>query len=235
MENNERVDQQRVNDAIVRLREGLGPFVARELEARFKLVPRGKLDRMANDATLKNRPIEQWDVAALLRVMEATWNDVFRPTLGSRTERSLVSELLDWRNKWAHQVPFSGDDTHRALDSAERLLRSIGAAQAEDVGRIRRELLNEQMRGASPPATQAVAEEGSGDRSGSPEEVIRAIRTERHQSWMNLRKAARAILDLPHEPFGTVNVANSSKSTVRTMQRETGVPLDRLKEMLDSM
>jgi hypothetical protein len=32
------------------------------------------------------------------------WNDVFRNVLG-HAERSLVSELRDWRNKWAHQNP----------------------------------------------------------------------------------------------------------------------------------
>ena len=38
--------------------------------------------------------------------MWESWNDVFRKTLGP-AERSLVSELRDVRNKWAHQEPFS--------------------------------------------------------------------------------------------------------------------------------
>ncbi len=68
-----------------------------------------------------------------------------------------------------------------------------------------------------------------------PEDIVRAIRADRHQSWKNLRKAVRALSDLPHEPFGTANVAASSKSAVRTMQRATGLSLDRLLEILDSM
>ena len=40
------------------------------------------------------KPIAEWDVAALLKLMWEAWNDVFRQTLG-RAERSLVSELRD--------------------------------------------------------------------------------------------------------------------------------------------
>ena len=53
--------------------------------------------------------------------MWESWNDVFRLTLGP-AERSLVSELRDHRNRWAHQEAFSSDDAYRALDSAGRLL-----------------------------------------------------------------------------------------------------------------
>ena len=66
-------------------------------------------------------------------------------------------------------------------------------------------------------------------------ERIKKIRKRDHQSWSNLRKAVRALMGQPHESFGTPKVANSSKSTVRRMQRETGLPLDRLKDILDSM
>ena len=37
------------------------------------------------------------------------WNLVFKKTLGQE-ERTLVSELRDARNRWAHQNPFSADD-----------------------------------------------------------------------------------------------------------------------------
>ena len=42
-------------------------------------------------------------------------------------ERNYVRELIDARNRWAHQEPFSSDDAYRALDSAERLLQAISA------------------------------------------------------------------------------------------------------------
>lgn len=58
------------------------------------------------------------------------WQLVFRKTLG-HAERSLASELRSYRNKWAHQEAFSGDDTYRALDSEGRLLTAISAPQAD--------------------------------------------------------------------------------------------------------
>ena len=65
------------------------------------------------------------------------------------------------------------------------------------------------------------------------EDVVRAIRG--RQSCSNLQKAVRELLGLPHEPFGTANVAASSKSMVRGMRKQTGVSLHRLKDILDSM
>jgi predicted ester cyclase len=90
------------------------------------------------------------DVAVQLVLMDRTWGDVFRKTLG-KAERSLVNELLDVRNRWAHQTPFSGDDADRALDSVSRLLTAVSAPQAEEVGRMKMELrrliFDEQVRG----------------------------------------------------------------------------------------
>src|SRR5262249_23949822 len=79
------------------------------------------------------------DVAALLRLMWDQWNDVFRKTLG-HAERSLVSELREHRNRWAHQEPFSSCDTLRALDSSARLLKAIAAPQTDEVARMYMEL-----------------------------------------------------------------------------------------------
>ena len=82
--------------------------------------------------------------------MWGTWNDVFHEILG-RAERSLVSELRDYRNKWAHQESFSSDDAYRVLDSVGRLLVAVSAPQSEDLERMKMELLrvrfDEQMRG----------------------------------------------------------------------------------------
>ena len=81
--------------------------------------------------------------------MWEAWNEVFRNTLG-HAERSLVSELREHRNKWAHQETFSGDDAYRALDSAGRLLTAVSAPQSDEIEKIKTELLrlrfDEQMR-----------------------------------------------------------------------------------------
>jgi hypothetical protein len=68
------------------------------------------------------------------------WNDVFRRTLGP-ADRSLVSELRDLRNKWAHQQTFSGDDAYRALDSSGRLLAAVSAPQSDEIEKTKMELL----------------------------------------------------------------------------------------------
>ena len=69
------------------------------------------------------------------------WNTVFRDILGP-PERSLVSELRTVRNQWAHNEQFSSNDAIRALDSAERLLQAVSAAdQATEVGQMRMDLM----------------------------------------------------------------------------------------------
>ncbi|MCL6431552.1 MAG: DUF499 domain-containing protein [Anaerolineae bacterium] len=58
-----------------------------------------------------------------------------------QAERSLVSELRDVRNRWAHQERFTTDDAYRALDSAERLLSAISAPQATELESMKMDLL----------------------------------------------------------------------------------------------
>ena len=69
------------------------------------------------------------------------WNDVFRDVLGP-AERSLVSELRGIRNQWAHHEQFISNDAIRALDSTERLLNAVSAAEAAaEVGQMRMDLM----------------------------------------------------------------------------------------------
>jgi len=135
-------NHERVGKAMDLLRAGLGPFVQREFKNEFG--PRDSLEGarayFGHGSRLSTHgDLTDWDSAALLSVMFSSWNEVFRQSLG-HTERSLVSELREWRNKWAHQHRFSSDDTERALDSAARLLTAISAPQAEPVAQMRREL-----------------------------------------------------------------------------------------------
>jgi hypothetical protein len=65
------------------------------------------------------------------------------------------------------------------------------------------------------------------------EELVRAIRAERHQSWSNIRKAIAALQGRPHARFGTPNVEASAKSAVRTMCREAALDLDALAAIVD--
>ena len=123
------------------LRDGLAPFVHRKIAAKVKIgaTLRDVIRRCAGDSRQSNKSIGDWDVAALLKLMSYTWNDVFHESLGL-AERGLVSELRDWRNKWAHQERFASDDVYRVLDSAQRLLTAINAPRANEVARIKHEL-----------------------------------------------------------------------------------------------
>ncbi len=145
-------NHERVGRALDLLRAGLAPFVDREVEATLRAgrITHDSLQRFLDDPQLGRKPIAEWDASALLRLMWELWNEVFRQTLGF-SERSLVSELREWRNKWAHQEPFSSRDAERALDSMVRLLSAISAPQADEIDRmlleLRRITFEEQVRG----------------------------------------------------------------------------------------
>ena len=125
-------NHERVGKALEFLKAGLGPFVDREIKAAVaaNTLSLQKVRGIVDDPMLANKGTAEWDAAALLKLMLETWNVVFRKTLGL-AERSLVSEIRDWRNKWAQQAPFSSDDAYRALDSAARLLTAVTASHCE--------------------------------------------------------------------------------------------------------
>jgi len=116
------------------------PYVQREMEAHYgpEWIERAKEALHGNLKIKEDEP--HLDVHALLVIMWDYWNAVFRKTLG-HAERSLVSEIRTWRNKWAHQETLSSDDTYRALDSIARLLTAVSAPQAREVDRIKMDLL----------------------------------------------------------------------------------------------
>ncbi len=125
-------NNERVGKTLALLAQGLAPFVDRECGLVYGLD--------WENAVPTNGPPSKTDIQFLLRTMTSTWREVFERTLG-RMERNYVSELIDARNRWAHQEPFSSDDAYRALDSAERLLQAISAGeQAADVGRMKHDL-----------------------------------------------------------------------------------------------
>src|SRR6267378_623237 len=144
-------NQERVGKAMDLLRAGLAPFVEREFKSQHHAQAAEAARRyFGDDRTVGKKPVAEWDVAALLKLMWEAWNEIFGKTLG-RAERSLVQELRDCRNKWAHQEPFSSDDADRALDSMARLLTAISATEAGEVGKMKMELrrltFDEQVRG----------------------------------------------------------------------------------------
>jgi predicted AAA+ superfamily ATPase len=161
-------NQERVGKAMDLLKAGLQPFVERELKAQHA---QGWLDivrQSVSDSQVRlfeEGKAPRWDAASLLAVLWNQWNTVFRRTLG-QSERTLVSELRDIRNRWAHQEPFSGDDADRALDSMTRLLTAVSAPQADEVGRMKQELrrliYEEQVRGEKRKAGGSLIEAATG-------------------------------------------------------------------------
>ena len=164
-------NNERVGKALDLLKEGLGPFVAREVKAAMgsHSLTTADLGRFTSDPMLAQKPVVEWEVAGLLALMWETWNQVFREILGP-AERGLVGEMRGHRNNWAHQEPFSTDDAYRALDSTQRLLTSVSAPQAGDVEKMKMELLRlrfaEQARTQRRRATPAVVDNSSA--SGLP-------------------------------------------------------------------
>ena len=144
----------RVGEALELLNQGLRPFVERELESVYK----DKWQEMARQSIRDDRGAVKkakkgevnWDTHNLLNVMWDQWNAVFRNTLG-HAERSMVSELRDVRNRWAHQTPFSSDDSYRAMDTIDRLLTAVSAPEAKEVEKQKMAVLrvrfDEQRRG----------------------------------------------------------------------------------------
>ena len=134
----------RVSKVMDLLKVGLQPFVEREMKAQHKQLwlqeaRESVAETQAHLFTGSAEP--EWDAASLLAVMWNQWEKVFRKTLG-RAERSLITELRDARNKWAHQQTFSSDDAYRALDSAGRLLTAVSATpQADEIEKMKMELL----------------------------------------------------------------------------------------------
>ncbi|ELR99554.1 Swt1 family HEPN domain-containing protein [Gloeocapsa sp. PCC 73106] len=135
-------NRERVGRALECLQSGLYPFVAREMKATYgqqwvnvaiNCLPENYTQRKSGEEVIKN------DVSALLIVMWENWNDVFKKILG-KSDRSLVSELREIRNAWAHNDPFSFDDAYRCFDSVSRLLTSV-AGDTEVVDKQKQEIL----------------------------------------------------------------------------------------------
>lgn len=145
---------ERVGKALDLLKAGLQPFVEREMKAQhaqlwFEEAKAAVAVKESQETLFGTEAEPRWDVAALLAIMWNQWQLTFRKVLG-QAERTLISELRDVRNRWAHQKPFTSDDAYRALDSAARLLTAISAPQADEIEKMKGELLrvrfDEQLR-----------------------------------------------------------------------------------------
>ena len=158
-------NQERVGKAMDLLRQGLAPFVEREVQQGVKAgtVRMDTIRRFADDPRLSQKPIVEWDAAGLLKLMWETWNEVFRTILGP-AERGFVGELRGV----PQQVGAPGAVLWRRRGSRPgsmtRLLTAVSAPQADDVNKmkleLRRLIFDEQVRGEKRKAGGSLIETG---------------------------------------------------------------------------
>jgi predicted AAA+ superfamily ATPase len=138
--------RQTVFEGMELLPKGLQPFVMQRLEAAMgKGWPQEVISRFPEWRPEQNGKFSL-DTQKLLKIMERLWNEAFRDVL-DRTHRSIVNELVDVRNKLAHDCKFTYDDAERALDSMRRLLEAVSAGHsAEEIGKMRDTILRTKYR-----------------------------------------------------------------------------------------
>jgi hypothetical protein len=137
---------ERVGSTLELLRDGIKPFAVQELSTALGenwLQEAGKRHNKPNEVQKAFDADAGGDLKVILEVVWNSWNEVFNKILG-HSERSIVSELREARNRWAHQESFSTDDAYRIMDSAERLLAAVSAQQAKDVQAAKQKLMREQ-------------------------------------------------------------------------------------------
>lgn len=110
--------------ALERLTQGLRPFFESQFQEVYGVHWKQELGLGNRNDRNHSLPDDgPWDSQFVLAVMWDQWNSVFRRRLGL-FERSLVSELREFRNMWAHQAKLTDDDAYRVIDSVQRLLRA---------------------------------------------------------------------------------------------------------------
>jgi hypothetical protein len=121
------------------IRDGLVPFAQQEfLETYGKNwidiinQQRRKLANPLPDLPMRGTAVK-WNPDTLLKTINGRlpWQEVFEPSFSKKGHnvylvRGYFTEILDYRNRWAH-FDDHDDDTARFLDTAERLLRVVGA------------------------------------------------------------------------------------------------------------
>ena len=132
--------RQHVFESLELLPDGLIPFVEKRLESQVTGHWQVEVVKRVRGVRAKPNGQVNWDQQGLLQVMMAFWKDAFDKVLG-HSERSYVSELLEVRNKLAHNESFTYDDAERALDTMRRLLESVSAKDVAEKISVARETI----------------------------------------------------------------------------------------------
>ncbi len=135
-------NHERVGKGLTLLNQGLYPYVKKEMQKVYGEDWLIEVTSSLSGEQISRRNSEEIlseDISALLTVMIRHWEGVFQKlNLGNRV---LVDELIEVRNKWAHQYRFSTDDSYRAVDSITRLLNAVSASEAKIAEEYKQEIL----------------------------------------------------------------------------------------------
>ncbi|MGO3152807.1 MAG: DUF499 domain-containing protein [Galactobacter sp.] len=141
--NRDRIDRAQQTLAVV-----LGPALDRATADRLPQGTSWADVLYVKDGSDPNRKYDVHDPRLQLRAATVKLGDFGYIANGflSRGEQSMASELRDVLNDHAHGKTLSTDDTHRALDTMERLLRALQAPdKAREIEALKKELLRKQF------------------------------------------------------------------------------------------
>ncbi len=139
--------------AFIIFRDGLVDFVEsslRDEHPAYEAKPYGRNEALDIFAGGEERA----DLSALIGAMLGSWQTVFSRSL-PLSGRSLLFEIRDARNRWAHQQQLSMDDQWRVIDSMERLLGMVGSlGEASRLREIRTGLIQRHSEVTARPANR---------------------------------------------------------------------------------
>ena len=126
-------NKDRISEALDYFVAAYRPFVIETLANKYEVGKKEAtkkaqtfLEQGAKPGTHVPASPDEWDFGSIFHIILNDWQYNFRYQLNS-TDRSMLHELKEVSNGWAHQKSFDVKDTSRALDTTHRLLLSIGA------------------------------------------------------------------------------------------------------------
>lgn len=159
------------------LTEGLKPFVEQQMRVAYG---EGWEQESRNALRIPAHARLNWDAAALLKLIDRKWEEVFRKILETKKVRSWVNESLELRNEYAHShssQPFSDDDALRGLDTIGRLLSAVSSSESEKVIQLKAAIIEKTIKSPEPVIGR---EKDRGPSTPSPKRIWRVGQTERN-------------------------------------------------------
>lgn len=121
-----------VGRAIEIMSEALLGYITSNLNGR---VPGGDWTKVLQALESKNgttHKVEQHDLAAQIKIMTTNLGSLGYLFRLDSLQRGMFFELRDIRNRWAHGSEFDSADLQRALDTSQRILRSLKLTAAAE-------------------------------------------------------------------------------------------------------